>query len=167
MIIPILFFLLIRFLWVFQDSIINNILIWRSLILEKRTSMVVGNTDSVDKQSFLYRDIRYNDTRPLVIGKQEEFTLYKRLSNDTSSLQGANIGSWYIHSVSLHPSYMYQLIVRTKTMEEIIIPINDLFPPTSSRFDIPDISEWLYEIPPGVSKRIQHPQRISISLRMI
>jgi hypothetical protein len=144
------------------------ILQWRGYILDYRIRMKVNRGDGDEEDgSFLYRDIRFNDLKPLVLTQNQEFTLYQRHSEDTSSLQGANIGSWNIYSVSLNPSYRYELIVRTRAPEpNRVIPINELFKSSSGRFEIDDITEWVYSLPPEISNDIQTPERTSISLRM-
>ena len=172
MILPILFLALLRFAWVFRDTILAHMVALRSSLVRERSK--THKDLGVGHKSFLYRDIRFNDDRQLVLMKNQEFTVYKRLSDDTSLLQGANIGSWNISSMALHPDYSYQFIVRTNPSaststsvqeSDRIVPIDD-FLPGSERFEVEDVSEWLYNLPKETSTELTPPNVSSISLRM-
>lgn len=167
MILPILFFILIRFVWVFRIAIMEKLLQWRETILKQR-DMIHGGNEEGSGKALLYRDIRFNDDDPIELTRNQEFTMYRRKSEDTSSLKGANIGSWDIYSLSLDPSYRYQLIVRSSIGSEPdrVISMNELLSQSPGRIEIEDISEWVYTLPSYIADEIQTPGRSSISLRM-
>lgn len=167
MILPILFLVVLRFMWVFRDTLISHAVTFRTTLTRERSKTYKDL--GMDHKSFLYRDIRFNDDRPLILMKDQEFTVYKRSSEDTSFLQGANIGSWNISSMSLHPDYSYQFIVRTKSSiqnSDRVVSINE-FLTGSERFDVEDVSEWLYNLPKETSAELNHTNTSSISLRMM